>query len=124
MPRDELLDIQTADDVFIVSFRTASIGALSGVEEIAGQLRRFIGLRQPKKMIIDFHGVLFFSSKMLGLLVDVWKRLKDCGGTIVISGINPQLTRVFRITNLDKIFDFYDDAEAALKALGAKKNEQ
>jgi anti-sigma B factor antagonist len=54
---------------------------------------------------------------MLGLLVDIWRRLKDCGGVVVISGINPNLTRVFRITNLDKVFEFYPDIESALKAL-------
>jgi anti-anti-sigma regulatory factor len=36
---------------------------------------------------------------------------------VVISGINPNLTRVFRITNLDKVFKFYPDVESALKAL-------
>ena len=71
-------------------------------------------------MLIDFTGVKFFSSSMLGLLVDLWRRLKEYNGTMVISGINPQLTRVFKITNLDKIFEFYPDGASAVKTLATK----
>jgi len=121
MPQDELINILKRDDILIVSFRTPSIGALSGIEKIADELFSLIRIQQPKKIIIDFDRVLFLSSRMLGLLVDIWKRLKNCGGMLFVSGINPQLTRVFRITNLDKIFDFYDDADSAIKAFGAGK---
>ncbi|MHC4988999.1 MAG: STAS domain-containing protein [Planctomycetota bacterium] len=43
--------------------------------------------------------------------------MKDTGGSLLICGINPQLTRVFRITHLDKLFDFYDNLDAAVSAL-------
>ena len=122
MPQDELINILKRDDILIVSFQTPSIGALSGIEKIADELFSLIRIQQPKKIIIDFDRVLFLSSRMLGLLVDIWKRLKNCGGMLLVSGINPQLKRVFRITNLDKIFDFYDDADSAIKAFGAGKN--
>lgn len=58
---------------------------------------------------------------MLGLLVDTWRKLSDYGGIVLISGINPQLNRVFKITNLDKIFDFYPDRASAVKAISQKK---
>jgi anti-anti-sigma factor len=54
---------------------------------------------------------------MLGLLVDIWRRMKDRGGTLLISGINPQMTRVFRITHLDKLFEFYENTDAAVASL-------
>jgi anti-anti-sigma factor len=50
---------------------------------------------------------------MLGILLDARKKLSSYNGNIVISGINPQLYRVFKITNLDKIFRFYPDAQTA-----------
>lgn len=113
----ELLDISRENDVFIVSFRQASIGGIGEVEKIAEALRGLIEERNVRNLIIDFSNVSFFSSQMLGLLVDVWRRTKDRDGALLISGINPQLTRVFRITHLDKLFNFHENINAALSAL-------
>jgi len=117
MEHKGVMEIEARDGITIIRFDAAAISAVEGLETIAHDLRQLIGQNQPTKMIVDFNHVRFFSSQMLGLLVDVWRRLKDCGGIVVISGINPNLTRVFRITNLDKVFQFYPDVESALKAL-------
>ena len=113
----ELLDISKENDVFVVSFRQASIGGIGEVEKIADALRGLVQERDVCSLIVDFSNVSFFSSQMLGLLVDVWRRTKERDGKLLISGINPQLTRVFRITHLDKLFDFYENTEAALSSL-------
>ena len=113
----EMLDIRTENGVFIVSFKQASIGGIGEVEKIAETLRELIKDQNICNMVVDFSTVSFFSSQMLGLLVDIWRRIKDKGGTLLISGINPQLTRVFRITHLDKLFDFYETMEAAVSSL-------
>ncbi|MCI0499732.1 MAG: STAS domain-containing protein [Planctomycetales bacterium] len=115
----EMLDITTDHEVVVVLFKQPSIGGMGDVETIADTLRRLVLVQKPCKMVIDFSKVSFFSSQVLGLLVDLWRRLKDTGGALRISGINPQLTRVFRITHLDKLFEFYDDAPAAVAALRA-----
>lgn len=113
----DILEINADDDILVVSFKQPSIGGIGQVEKIAEPLRDLVQQNQSCKMILDFSDVQFFSSQMLGLLVDLWRRLKDSGGALLISGINPQLTRVFRITHLDKLFDFYDDTDAAVSAL-------
>jgi len=112
-----MLDIRTENGVFVVSFKQASIGGIGEVEKIAETLRGLIKDQDVCNMVVDFSTVSFFSSQMLGLLVDIWRRTKDKGGTLLISGINPQLTRVFRITHLDKLFNFYENTEAAISAL-------
>lgn len=113
------LNIQNEGDIVIVSFTSPSISSISGLDEIATQLRDYVSQNKPKKVIVDFEGVKFFSSQVLGLLVDLWQRLKDFGGKLAISAIDPQLNRVFKITNLDRIFEFYPDKAAAIKALKA-----
>lgn len=114
-----IVEISEDGDIFVVSFNQASISGVSQVEKIAETLRSLVRDRQPGKLVIDFSNVVFFSSQMLGLLVDLWRCMKDAGGKLIISGINPQLTRVFRITHLDRIFEFYEDAQAAVSALHA-----
>ena len=107
-------------DVTIVSFNSASISGISDIDQLGDQMRQFITANKPGKMVIDFADVRFFSSQLLGLLVDVWRRLKDYDGLLLICGINPHLNRVFKITSLDRIFEFYPDRAGAIEALDSK----
>jgi anti-anti-sigma factor len=59
---------------------------------------------------------------VLGLLLDIRAKLQSHNGKVVISAINPQLHRVFKITNLDKIFAFFPNRESAVKAISADKD--
>ena len=112
------VDITSEGSVGVVAFKSASI---TGVEEIAvasKQIKKFIDKNHPNKLIFDFDGVKFFSSQVLGLLLGIRAKLETYNGEVVISAINPQLHRVFKITNLDKIFRFFPDKESAVKTAG------
>ena len=113
----DMLELKTIDDIWIVSFKQASISGIGGVEKIAKTLRELVQDHDGCRMVVDFSNVCFFSSQMLGLLVDIWRRMKERGGTLLVSGINPQMTRVFRITHLDKLFEFYENTDTAVASL-------
>ena len=115
----QLLDVQIDGDVLILRLDVVSISAMSDIEQIARLFRQSVQEHQPRHLVVDFSSVRFFSSQMLGLLVDVWRKLHDSGGTVAVCGINPQLTRVFRITNLDKLFSFYESVQQAVNAIRA-----
>lgn len=117
MKEEPKIEITKTDGVVVVSFGLPSLDSISGIEQMSERLREFVAADKPQKMVIDFEGVKFFSSMMLGLLVDVWRRLKEYGGVMLISSINPQLNRVFKVTNLDKIFAFYPDRDSAVEVL-------
>ncbi len=113
------VEITSEGNVAVVAFKTASI---SNVEEIANasrQIKEFIERKHPPKVIVDFDGVKFFSSAVLGLLLDIRARVKTYDGGVVISAINPQLYRIFKITHLDRIFEFFPDKNDAIKAVSA-----
>jgi anti-anti-sigma factor len=111
------LEIATDNDVTVITFSTASISGLEGLEAVSKHIGDFIAANYPRKIVFDFERVKFFSSQTLGLLLDVWRRVKEYQGCVAISGINPQLYRVFRITNLDKIFVFYPDRQSAVREM-------
>jgi anti-anti-sigma factor len=117
MDDKKMISFVTRRGVTVVSFNEPSIYGLADIDKVNDELRQFVGSDKPEKMIVDFSGVKFISSQMLGLLVGLWRKMKEYQGVIIISGIVPQLNRVFKITNLDKIFDFYPDAESALNVL-------
>ena len=114
------IEIISRQDGATVVFKTA---ALSGSGEIAAAselIFDYIEKNNPKLVVVDFEKVKFFSSQVLGMLVNIRSRLQKSGGDFLIAGINPQLYRVFRITKLDKIFRFFPDSESAFKEISVK----
>ena len=114
MKRQAGVEIIVQGDAVVVALMTPS---LTDVEQIGGAAEgicAFIGDNHPKKVVFDFSHVRFFSSQVLGLLLDIRKKLSLFGAEVVISAINPELHRVFRVTNLDQIFRFFPDNETAL----------
>lgn len=116
MEQKPSVEVSVQGEVTIISLDAAAISTLEA-DSIAGSLREVIDQQHPQKVVIDFSRVRFLSSMMLGLLVDIWRRMKEYGGRIRICSIDPQLTRVFRITHLDRIFEFSEDLESALEAI-------
>jgi anti-sigma B factor antagonist len=116
---DEQVGVEITSDgePAVVAFRSSSLSEPEKIAAISKQINEFVGRSRPACIIFDFGMVRFFSSQVLGLLLDIRAKLKEYEGEVLISGINPQLYRVFKITNLDKLFRFFPDKEAAIKAL-------
>lgn len=110
-------EITQKDSVAVITFKSACISNIEEIAVASNQIKEFIDNNHPSSLIVDFEGVKFFSSGVLGLLLDIRAKLGTYNGKIVISAINPQLHRVFKITNLDKIFKFFIDKESAIKAM-------
>ncbi|MHC4575743.1 MAG: STAS domain-containing protein [Planctomycetota bacterium] len=111
------LEITSEQGVAVARFRSASITDLEEISAVSERIRDFIDKNRPGRMVFDFECVKFFSSQVLGLIMDVRARLKAYSGEVVISAIDPQLHRVFRITNLDRILKFFPDSESAVKSM-------
>ena len=110
------LKINTDGQTTVVSFNTASISNTETITSAAEQIKKFIEDNRPQKIVFDFGGVKFFCSQVLGMLLEVRSKMQTYNGELVISAINPSLHRVFKITNLDKIFKFFPDIDSAIKA--------
>jgi anti-sigma B factor antagonist len=104
--------------VVVVGFRNTTISDVEAVLSASREVKEYIEQNHPKRLIFDFDNVKFFSSQVLGMLLDIRAKVEMYSGQVVISSINPQLHRVFRITNLDKIFRFFPDKDSAVEAIG------
>jgi len=116
MAEEEIIEIEYDGSCAVVVFKTASLSSPQQISELCDTLREFVREQKPARMIFDFKAVKFFSSQVLGILLDIRKRLEEFNGKVVVSAIDPQLYRVFRITNLDRIFEFFPDKQAAIEA--------
>ena len=109
------VEITSEGGVAVVVFKSASVSDVDGIIAASRQIKESIDENQPNRLIFDFGSVKFFSSQVLGLLLEIRAKLKTYNGEVVISAINPQLHRVFKITNLDKVFKFFPDKESAIQ---------
>lgn len=67
-------------------------------------------------LIIDFENVSFLDSSGLGALTGVLKRIGH-RGDLVVCGLNAEITQMFKICRMDRVFKSYPDVDASLQAL-------
>ena len=117
MAEEVSMDITMEANAAVVAFKSASITDVDGIAIASEKIKGFIDENQPNRLIFDFEKVKFFSSQVLGLLLDIRHKLQPYNGKVIVSAINPQLHRVFKITNLDKVFKFFPDRESAIETM-------
>jgi len=115
------VEVTAEGPVAVVAFKATSISNSEGIAAASKQIREFIDRNRPDGVVFDFEQVKFFSSQVLGVLLKTRAELETYNGEVVISAINPQLHRIFKITNLDSVFRFFPDKESAVKALWPRK---
>ncbi len=112
------LRIRSVEDVTAVRFQETSILDTQLIRDIAHEWDQLIEAENNKKLLLDFTEVKFFSSSALGILVTVSKKMAEIEGELVICALAAELRKIFKITNLDKLFKFADDEDQALQMLG------
>jgi anti-sigma B factor antagonist len=66
------------------------------------------------RIVVDLAKVTFIDSTALGVLVSGAKRVRPQNGTLDIVCRDENITRIFEITGLDRIFGIYATREEAL----------
>ena len=101
----------------------AYVIALSGevdlytAPEFKQQLLDVIG-NGAKNVIVDFTDTSFIDSTTLGVLVGGVKRLRPNDGQLSLVCSDRNITKIFEITGLDRVFTIYPTREEAVSALG------
>lgn len=110
---DRRLEVTEDGDVVRVRFLERNILEESNIQQIGEHLIRLVDQATPPKLLINFDQVEHLSSAALGTLITINNRVRQKGGQLRLSNIDPQIYEVFVITKLNKLFQIYDDAEEA-----------
>jgi anti-sigma B factor antagonist len=111
-------DIKTeraGDDAYVI--------ALSGevdlytAPEFKQQLLEVIG-QGARNVVVDFSDTTFIDSTTLGVLVGGVKRLRPGGGHLSLVCSDRNITKIFEITGLNKVFPIHETREEALGSAG------
>lgn len=76
-----------------------------------------INLSKIDKLIFDFTGVNFMDSSGIGLIMGRYKTIQKNAGKVVITGLQPTVKKIVKMSGLYKILEEYDNLDIALNKL-------
>ena len=70
---------------------------------LRNQIDNSIELNMPSLVILDFERVSFMDSSGIGLIMGRFKNLSKRGASLNISGVNPRLHKMMRLSGIERI---------------------
>ena len=71
------------------------------------------------RIVVDLSEATFIDSTTLGVLVGGVKRLRPSGGALALVCTDQNITKIFEITGLDRVFPIHATREEALGSLSS-----
>jgi anti-sigma B factor antagonist len=102
---------QLSDDSYVISL--SGEVDLYTAPEFKQQLLEVIG-QGGKQVIVDFTNTTFIDSTTLGVLVGGVKRLRTNEGQLSLVCSDRNITKIFEITGLDRVFTIYPTRDEAV----------
>ena len=109
----EIKTDELGDDAYVISL--AGEVDLYTAPEFKQQLLDVIS-QGGKNVIVDFSNTTFIDSTTLGVLVGGVKRLRTNEGQLSLVCSDRNITKIFEITGLDRVFTIHPTREAAVGA--------
>ena len=85
--------------------------------EIEALVKRLID-EGKNHVVFDMSEVTHIDSTGIGRFISSLNKLRQAGGSLRMAGATGQVRDAFHVTRLDTIFQFDDDVDSSLKALG------
>jgi len=111
---------QLGTDAYVISLKGEV--DLYTAPEFKQQLLEVIG-QGGREVIVDFTGTTFIDSTTLGVLVGGVKRLRTNDGQLSLVCNDRNITKIFEITGLDRVFTIYPTRDEAVSKLSAPANQ-
>jgi anti-sigma B factor antagonist len=120
MSSDSKLIVRDVDGTTVVSFGEEAILDTMTIQRIGDELDQLVDAQSRwtsgRNIILDFSAVRFLSSAALGVLLSMRKKSQAIDTEVMISSLRPELFKIFQVTRIDKLFQFFDSTEEAVSA--------
>jgi anti-anti-sigma factor len=112
--RRPALRVRAVDGTAVVDIINAeNLCAEEDISHLANQLRR-LAEDGHSRLVLNFRQVHTMSSDVLGMLAALHRKLEKSRHRLAISGLDPVLRDMLRISRLERVFDIHaDEAEAS-----------
>jgi anti-sigma B factor antagonist len=105
---------QLSENAYVISL--AGEVDLYTAPEFKQQLLEVI-TQGARQVVVDFTNTTFIDSTTLGVLVGGIKRLRQNDGELSLVCSDRNITKIFEITGLDRVFSIYETRDEAVKSL-------
>jgi anti-sigma B factor antagonist len=106
---------QLSDDAYVIAL-TGEVDLYTAPEFKQALLD--VIAKGGRKVVVDLSDTTFIDSTTLGVLVGGVKRLRTNDGQLSLVCSDRNITKIFEITGLDRVFTIYPTREDAVAALG------
>ncbi len=94
---------------------SGELGMPPNTETLRSELTR-ITEAHPRVVVIDLSGLTFMSSLGIGLLAEAHRGLRQHDGRIRLCALQPRVMEVLQRCRMTKVFEIFDNTEAAFAA--------
>jgi anti-sigma B factor antagonist len=109
------LDVKKVGVVTVANFRAQKILDDLVIQQVGEELYRLADSEPGIKLLVNFKGVAFLSSSVLGKLISLNKKCKANQGKLKFCEMDPKIYELFTITGLNKLFSIHKDELTALQ---------
>lgn len=88
-----------------------TIYQLQEFKQLLEEVRKKLG--DEKNLIIDFNNLLYMDPLALGIIVAFSKEFREKGGDIKIINTNGDLSLIFEMSRLSKVYEIFKSSEEA-----------
>lgn len=84
---------------------------------IKEEIDRYIEKHRIKKVLFNFKDVSFMDSSGVGMIIGRYKKLQKAGGAIGVVYLTPRVKRIFEMSGLFNIINYFSDESEAIDKL-------
>jgi anti-sigma B factor antagonist len=114
------LIIQTYDRIVLVQVTKDRLLDPPVITAISTELAELLDRHAKPSIILDMAQVSYLSSAMVGKLIALYKAVVAAKGRLAIAGVKADLMPLFKITQVDRLIDFYPEAQKVIMAYKRK----
>ena len=112
-----LLNVREEGKVAVVTFAKSHILDQSNVQQLGDELEALVEDHNYRYILINFKGVTYLSSTVMGRLASLLKKVKERKGDVQLCGIEDDVEEIFEMLSYDKLFKIYNTEKAGVKSL-------
>jgi len=109
-----MINIERKDKIDIVSFPVNKINALI-TDEIRDEISKLSGTSNSK-IIIDLSGVEYIDSSGFSCFLSIMRTVRNNYGIIRFANPGPNVKELFKMLQLDTVFQIFDDLDSCISS--------
>ncbi len=110
------LETENGITVVVLGRRYSALDS-QALEQLRELFQRALESSATACLLLDAAQTEFFDSQFLELLVQLWKRLRERGGTLAFCALRPECRESLQATRLDTIWPVFPSRQEALARL-------